>query len=130
MLPLVSIILATYNRSPVLAHAIESVRRSTLTDWELIVVGDGCTDDTAAVVASFDDPRVTFINLPRNVGEQSGPNNEGLRLARGRYIAAARRFRGPGVRLGEDDDDGGAPGDAEQRLHLGLDLGRARSRGR
>ena len=87
MLPLVSIILATYNRSRVLAHAIESVRRSTLTDWELIVVGDACTDDTAAVVAAFDDPRVTFLNLARNVGEQSGPNNEGLRLARGRYIA-------------------------------------------
>ena len=49
--PLVSVILATYNRSRVLAHAIESVRRSTLTDWELIVVGDHCTDDTAAVVA-------------------------------------------------------------------------------
>ena len=39
------------------------------------------------MVASFDDPRITFINLPQNVGEQSGPNNEGLRLARGRYIA-------------------------------------------
>ena len=85
--PLVSVILATYNRSRVLAHAIESVRRSTLTDWELLIVGDHCTDDTATVVASFDDPRVMFINLPRNVGEQSGPNNEGLRLARGRYIA-------------------------------------------
>ena len=85
--PIVSVVLATYNRSRVLAHAIESVRCSTLTDWELIVVGDHCTDDTSEVVASFDDPRVTFINLPQNVGEQSGPNNEGLRLARGRYIA-------------------------------------------
>ena len=70
-----------------LARAIESVRHSTLSDWELIVVGDHCTDDTAAVVASFDDPRITFINLPKNCGEQSGPNNEGVRVARGRYIA-------------------------------------------
>ena len=85
--PVVSVILATYNRSRVLAHAIESVRHSTLADWELIVVGDHCTDDTADVVASFDDPRITFINLTQNVGEQSGPNNEGLRVARGRYIA-------------------------------------------
>ena len=77
--PIVSVVLATYNRSRVLAHAIESVRSSTLTDWELIVVGDHCTDDTAEVVASFDDPRITFINLPQNVGEQSGPNNEGVR---------------------------------------------------
>jgi len=85
--PLVSIVIATYNRSRVLAHAVESVRRSTLADWELIVVGDYCTDDTAAVVASFDDARIRFVNLPQNVGEQSGPNNEGVRLARGRYIA-------------------------------------------
>jgi glycosyltransferase involved in cell wall biosynthesis len=85
--PLVSVIIATYNRSRVLACAIESVRRSTLTDWELLVVGDHCTDDTPEVVAAFDDPRIAFINLPRNVGEQSGPNNEGFRLARGHYIA-------------------------------------------
>ena len=85
--PLVSVIIATYNRSRVLAHAIESVRQSTLRDWELIVVGDHCTDDTAAVVDSFDDRRITFINLPENVGDQGGPSNEGLRVARGRYIA-------------------------------------------
>ncbi|ODS51843.1 MAG: hypothetical protein ABS36_18900 [Acidobacteria bacterium SCN 69-37] len=85
--PLVSIVLATYNRSAILAHAIESVRGSTLDHWELIVVGDCCTDDTAAVVAGFDDPRISFVNLPQNVGEQSGPNNEGVRRARGQYLA-------------------------------------------
>ena len=85
--PLVSIVIATYNRSAVLAHAIESVRRSTLTDWELIVVGDHCTDDTAAVVEAFGDPRITYVDLPANTGEQSGPNNEGVRRARGRYLA-------------------------------------------
>ncbi len=85
--PRVSVILATYNRSRVLAHAVESVRRSTLTDWELLVVGDHCTDDSAEVVAAFGDPRIQFVNLGQNAGEQSGPNNEGLRLARGRYVA-------------------------------------------
>lgn len=68
-------------------HAVESVRRSTLTDLEILVVGDACTDDTAARLAAIGDPRVTFVNLPVNAGEQSAPNNEGLRLARGRYIA-------------------------------------------
>jgi hypothetical protein len=38
-------------------------------------------------VGSFGDERVRFVDLPRNCGEQSGPNNECLRLARGRYIA-------------------------------------------
>lgn len=85
--PLVSVITATYNRSRVVAHAIESVRRSTLPDWELLVVGDACTDDTAEVVAAVRDPRVTFTNLAANAGEQSAPNNEGLRRARGKYVA-------------------------------------------
>lgn len=85
--PLVSVVLATYNRSAILAFAIESVRRSTLTDWELLVVGDCCTDATAEVVAALDDPRIRFLNLPRNVGEQSGPNNMGVSLARGQYLA-------------------------------------------
>lgn len=86
-LPVVSIITATYNRSNVLAYAIRSVLWSTFPDWELLVVGDACTDDTEEVVASFDDPRIRFMNLERNIGEQSGPNNEGFRHARGRYIA-------------------------------------------
>jgi GT2 family glycosyltransferase len=84
--PLISIIMATYNRSNILAYTIQSVLWSTYKDWELLVVGDSCTDDTEEVVASFEDPRVSFINLERNFGEQSGPNNEGFRRARGRYI--------------------------------------------
>ena len=85
--PIVSVVMATYNRSAVLRHAIQSVIQSRLSEWELIVVGDHCTDDTAEAVAAFDDPRVRFINLERNCGEQSAPNNAGLRLARGRYVA-------------------------------------------
>jgi len=85
--PLVSVVTATFNRSHVLRVAIETARRQTLADWEQIVVGDACSDDTEQVVASFADPRLRFVNLTENVGEQSGPNNEGIRLARGRYVA-------------------------------------------
>lgn len=87
MTPQVSVITATYNRPQVLAHAIASVRSSTLEEWELLVIGDGCSDDTPATVAAFRDDRIRFVNLPENCGEQSGPNNEGVRRARGRYIA-------------------------------------------
>jgi len=87
MTPQVSVITATYNRPQVLAHAIASVRSSTLEAWELLVIGDACTDDTSATVASFNDDRIRFVNLAKNCGEQSGPNNEGVRRARGRYIA-------------------------------------------
>ena len=68
-------------------HAIESVRNSRFADWELIVVGDACTDDTAACVAAFGDPRIRFVNLPERCGDQSGPNNHGVALSRGRYVA-------------------------------------------
>lgn len=85
--PTVSIVTATYNRGNVLGLTIESLLRSTLGDWEMIVVGDACTDDTEAVVRGFDDPRLRFVNLPVNQGEQSAPNNEGIALARGRFIA-------------------------------------------
>lgn len=85
--PLVSVITATYNRSNVLRYAIGSLVNSTFGDWELLVVGDCCTDDTEEVVASFEDPRIRYTNLERNTGDQSGPNNEGFRRAKGRYIA-------------------------------------------
>ena len=83
----VSIITATYNRSEVLKWAIRSVLAQTFCDWELIVVGDACTDDTEQVVASFTDPRIRFVNRSTSFGEQSGPNNDGFFLANGRLIA-------------------------------------------
>src|SRR5438876_9477906 len=85
--PLVSVIIPTYNWSSVLPYSIGSVLRQTFTDFELLVVGDGCTDDSEAVVGRVGDPRVEWINLPTNTGHQSEPNNEGLKQARGQFIA-------------------------------------------
>ncbi len=87
MNPSVSVIIPTYNWSSVLPYSIGSVLRQTFTDFELLVVGDGCTDDSEAVVGRVGDPRVEWINLPTNTGHQSEPNNEGLRQARGQFIA-------------------------------------------
>jgi hypothetical protein len=85
--PSVSIIIATYNRHAVLTEVLDVLRQQTLRDWEAIVVGDACTDDTAKAVASFGDARLRFVNMPRNHGEQSAPNNEGVRLARADRLA-------------------------------------------
>ena len=85
--PLVSVVMATYNRSNVLGLAIQSVIAQSLTNWELLVIGDACTDDSAETVAGFGDSRIRWTNLPVNVGDQSGPNNEGVRQARGQYVA-------------------------------------------
>jgi glycosyltransferase involved in cell wall biosynthesis len=86
-MPRVTVVMATYNWSTVLPYSIGSALRQTFSDFELLVVGDGCTDDSAAVVAAIDDPRVRWINLPANSGHQSAPNNEGLRQARGEIVA-------------------------------------------
>lgn len=87
MAPVVTAIIATYNWSSVLRCSIGSVLRQTFTNFELLVVGDGCTDDSEGVVAAIHDPRVRWINLPANTRHQSGPNNEGLRQARGHIVA-------------------------------------------
>jgi glycosyltransferase involved in cell wall biosynthesis len=86
-MPRVSVVMATYNWSTVLPYSIGSALQQTFTDFELLVVGDGCTDDSESVVAAIGDPRVRWIGLPVNSGHQSAPNNEGLRQARGEIIA-------------------------------------------
>lgn len=86
MPPRVTVIIPTYNWSTVLPFCIGSVLDQTFTDFELLVIGDGCTDDSEAVVRGIADPRVRWIGI-RRTGHQSGPINEGLRQARGDLIA-------------------------------------------
>jgi len=85
--PTVTVIIATYNKSAALRYAIDSVLWQSFDSFELWVIGDGCTDDSAEVVGAYDDQRVHWYNLPENTGYQSEPHNEGLRRARGKYIA-------------------------------------------
>jgi glycosyltransferase involved in cell wall biosynthesis len=85
--PAITVIIPTYNWATVLPFSIGSVLDQTRDDFELLVIGDACTDESAKIVKSFRDRRVRWINLRTNTGHQSGPNNEGLRRAKGRYIA-------------------------------------------
>jgi glycosyltransferase involved in cell wall biosynthesis len=85
--PIVSVIVATYNSSATLRSAIGSIILQDLRDFEAWIIGDGCSDDSEEVVRSFNDPRLRWRNLAGNSGSQSAPNNEGLRLARGTFIA-------------------------------------------
>ena len=86
-IPAVTVIIPTFNWCSVLPFSIGSVLRQTFTDFELLVVGDACTDDSEAVVSAVGDTRVRWINLTTHVGHQSGPNNAALRGARGRLVA-------------------------------------------
>lgn len=85
--PLISIIMATYRGSHFLVHSIPSVINQDYQNWELIVVGDGCADETDLIVNSFGDSRIHFFNLEKNSGQQATPNNFGLQKAKGKFIA-------------------------------------------
>jgi len=82
---MVSVVLPTYGRLPLLRKAVASVIGQTFSDWELIVVDDGSTDDTRAYLETIDDPRIRAIGLEHR-GITSA-RNAGLRLARGEWVA-------------------------------------------
>ncbi len=82
--PLVSIIIPAYNRSHLIERAIRSVRAQTYTNWQLIIVDDGSTDDTRQLLASTTDIEYHYQT---NQG-QGAARNTGLRHSRGEYIAS------------------------------------------
>lgn len=81
----ISVILPVYNGEDFIAEAVESVLKQTWSTWELIVVNDGSTDNTQAILEGFDDHRIKILTQ-ENRGE-SAARNVGLELAEGSYIA-------------------------------------------
>ena len=67
-MPTVTVTIPTYNRSGLLRRALQSVLDQSFTDFEVFVSDNASTADTAAVVASFGDPRVHYAPLEENVG--------------------------------------------------------------
>jgi glycosyltransferase involved in cell wall biosynthesis len=83
VLPQVSVIIPTYNRSKLLRLAVESVLAQTYPNVEIIVVDDGSTDDTPSVIAQYAG-RATYIRQA-NAGV-SAARNRGFRSASGEYV--------------------------------------------
>jgi glycosyltransferase involved in cell wall biosynthesis len=73
--PLVSVVLAAFNADGYIEHALRSVQCQTYANIEIIVIDDGSTDHTAAVVTrcAVADKRISHIRLNRN----GGPSNDG-----------------------------------------------------
>jgi hypothetical protein len=97
--PLVTVAISTYHSPDTLCErSLASVLAQTHSNWEAIVVGDHCTDNTAERVAAIGDPRIRFHNLAvrendpidpveRWAVKGSVPRAVGMEMARGRWIA-------------------------------------------
>jgi len=86
MEPAITVLLPVRNAAGTLALALRSVLRQTRGDFEVLVLDDGSTDDSAVVARRSDDPRVRVLSDPVGRG-LAHRLNEGIDLARGRYIA-------------------------------------------
>jgi glycosyltransferase involved in cell wall biosynthesis len=82
-----SIITPTHDRADVLPFAVRSEIAQTESDWELFIVGDGCTDNTPEVVAEFSDPRIRWLDLPKGPGFGYTNRNLAFRQMHGHYVA-------------------------------------------
>ena len=73
--PRISVIVPTYNREDTLPRALDSVLAQTFGDYEILVVDDGSTDGTAALLAEYEarDERVQFLRRPAERGRECGP---------------------------------------------------------
>jgi len=83
--PILSICIPTYRGAAHLGATIDSVLAQSFGDFELVVIDDNSPDDTAAVVASYKDPRVRYIRNPNNLGPE-GNWNRCLDEGRGKYF--------------------------------------------
>lgn len=83
--PLVSVIIPTFNRARLVSQSIESVIAQTYANLEVLVIDDGSTDATQAVVSSIDDRRIRYIEQ-ENRGVSSA-RNHGVEVSRGELVA-------------------------------------------
>jgi glycosyltransferase involved in cell wall biosynthesis len=80
----ISVVIPTYNRAGYIAKTIQSVIDQTYSNFELIIVDDGSTDNTEAIVSSFTDARISYYK--KTNAERAAARNYGVSKASGAYI--------------------------------------------
>jgi glycosyltransferase involved in cell wall biosynthesis len=85
-MPTLSIIMPVFNAEPFIKEAVGSLLSQTFTDFELIIVNDGCTDRSIEIVREFNDPRIRILTNEVNSGIVFS-RNRGTTAAIGKYIA-------------------------------------------
>ena len=83
--PTASVGIPVYNGAATIAATIDSILAQTHTDFELIVIDDGSTDNTGEIVATFDDPRLRLLRF-ENAG-LAASRNRAMQVARAEYIS-------------------------------------------
>ncbi|WP_026759298.1 glycosyltransferase family 2 protein [Selenomonas ruminantium] len=85
--PKLTIIVPMYNRQAYIKDCLASIQRQTYTDWELLLVDDASTDETAAICRDWQraDERIKLLEQPHNQGV-SAARNIGLQAAGGKYV--------------------------------------------
>src|SRR5215218_8009066 len=85
-MPQVSVILPVYNGEAYLQEAVDSILAQTFTDFELLIINDGSTDDSERIIDSYKDSRVKHLKNEQNRGLIFSLNR-GVEAAKGAYIA-------------------------------------------
>lgn len=85
-MPIVSVIIPTYNRADLVGRAIQSVLNQTYQDFEIIIIDDASTDNTDKIMILLNDKKIKYIKNKKNVGG-SESRNIGIKNAKGKYIA-------------------------------------------
>ena len=85
-MPAVTVLMPVYNGAPYVKDALESVLAQTFTDFELLLIDDGSTDNTAEIISAYSDSRIRILANPGNLGLVA-TLNRGLQVAAGAYVA-------------------------------------------
>ncbi len=104
--PLISVCIATYQRARILCErTLPTVLRQTYQNWEAVIIGDGCEDDTAERIAAFGDARLKFYNRPANGPYPAEPRSRWLVAGTYASNAAIARAQGQWIAPLDDDDE-------------------------